>query len=428
MPPKHTAPPKEPKVLDSERGYVDDADYENGHVPVADAIARSRAGLAALARASKPPTEGAEFPLALIADQDQGSRIDAKGGQWASRLALASLRYKGDRGEASYELELKGAPSDLITERGDKSARGAEYSVLDVFDGRLLTCCDRTGLVEEVVVDPGTRRLMVTPLRAGGRDDGEPVMLLLGDGSTKKPLKAEWSTQRGGRLVIGSTGKERTDDSGSVVHHGEMWVKAIAPGTYEVESVDGTPTFNALRAAAGVGSAPPAGGASTGYAIHEAGRWSEAHQRWFFMPRKLSREPYDEEIDTAKCCNLAMVCPDAGPDGESDVDAAARPFPGGAGPAEVNVLLAPLLGFKPLRGTSDFIFVPGTNDGHILIIRTEETLEGSCDTHAAVVDLTGNVLMAGHLVEAGAKYEGVCWTKGWAGLEALEAGLAPAGA
>ena len=52
--------------------------------------------------------------------------------------------------------------------------------------------------------------------------------------------------------------------------------------------------------------------------IHEGARWSEVHSKWFLLPRKLSREPYDEIKDTKKCVNLMMAAPDgvAETDGE----------------------------------------------------------------------------------------------------------------
>jgi hypothetical protein len=38
------------------------------------------------------------------------------------------------------------------------------------------------------------------------------VALYLGDGSASKGLKCEWATQKDGKLIVGSTGKPRTDD------------------------------------------------------------------------------------------------------------------------------------------------------------------------------------------------------------------------
>ena len=36
------------------------------------------------------------------------------------------------------------------------------------------------------------------------------------------PCEVEWATQKDGKLFVGSTGKERTDDDGNVVHEGAL--------------------------------------------------------------------------------------------------------------------------------------------------------------------------------------------------------------
>jgi len=210
----------------------------------------------------------------------------------------------------------------------------------------------------------------------------------MGDGSKDKPLKCEWSTQKGGKMLIGSTGKERTDDDGNVVHQGEMWVKAIDPATMKVEHIDWRPTYTALRAAAQC----PFG---AGYLIHEGARWSTVHDRWFYLPRKMSREPYDEIIDAGKCVNLMMSCVDCPP-------------PSGAG-----ILMQPYLTKMNQRGCSDFLFVPGSNDCHIFLLRTDESLDGDIATYAAVIDLEANVLMAETLIAKNRKFEGAAWVNGF---------------
>ena len=65
------------------------------------------------------------------------------------------------------------------------------------------------------------------------------------------------------------------------------------------------------------------------------------------------------------------------------------------------------LDFLALRGCSDFIYVPGTNDCHVFVTRTEETLEGDLSTYASVIDLQGNVLMAEFKFGIERKFEGV---------------------
>jgi hypothetical protein len=148
----------------------------------------------------------------FIADQDQASRVgeDAK---WETKLASGVLKYHGNLGEGSYTLTA-GPEARLYTRRGDKDGRGAEYSALELFDGKLLTMCDRTGNCDEIkITADGT--LDIVPLVDAA---GLPVAFRMGDGKKDKALKVEWATKKDGVLVVGSTGKERTDDDGNVVH------------------------------------------------------------------------------------------------------------------------------------------------------------------------------------------------------------------
>lgn len=345
-----------------------------------------------LGKKATAPAEGASFAVAMIADQDEASMAEA--GAWESKLAYGKLVYKGDKGDASYALEITGEAT-ITTTRGDKSGRGAEYSALEVFDGKLLTMDDRTGNIDELV-----------PKEGGGFDvkplvdsEGKEVSLKLGDGKKDKPLKIEWATQKGGKLVIGSTGKERTDDDSKVVHHGEMWVKTLEPGTFKVTDMDGTPAYNGLRAAGKVGPAPAEGELSQGYMIHESSRWSDEHGKWFFMPRKASRESYEEEKDTKKCVNLMLAAPEKTPEDGS------------------GVIVQPYLGFMELRGCSDFLLVPGTKDCHFFITRTEESLDNMITTYSSVIDITGKVLMKESVIGQNRKFEGAAWVGGFGPFE-----------
>jgi soluble calcium-activated nucleotidase 1 len=335
---------------------------------------------AAMMAQEKCPEVDATFKLMFIADQDEASRIDADQPwttKWETRLGAGVLTYHGAKGDASYSLTC-GPENVLFTTRGDKSGRGAEYSALELFDGRLLTMCDRTGNCDEIfITEEGT--LDIQPLRDSS---GNEVRFLLGDGKKDKALKVEWATQKDGKLFVGSTGKERTDDDGNVVHEGEMWCKWLSPETYEIEHVDTRGMYNTLRKAAVCEH-------GAGYMIHEGGRWSDVHGKWLFMPRKLSRELYDEVKDASKCVNLMLSLPSAAAEDGSDV------------------AMQEYLDFLALRGCSDFIYVPGTNDCHVFVTRTEETLEGDLSTYASVVDLQGNVLMAEFKFGIERKFEGV---------------------
>lgn len=71
---------------------------------------------------------------------------------WQSFFAWGMLKYNGKAGDKSYSLTMVGE-TGVNTSSGDKNKRGAEYSALEVFDGKLLTFCDRTGNVDEIVLD-----------------------------------------------------------------------------------------------------------------------------------------------------------------------------------------------------------------------------------------------------------------------------------
>ena len=360
---------------------------ENGHTRIAAKIAASKAKWAALNKVGTAPTEGTGFAVALIADQDEAS---AGADGFTSFLKYGKLVYDGAKGTSSYSLDLAGE-QPLRTKRGDKAGRGAEYSALEVFAGRLITADDRTGALDEIVVCGDGFNFRVQALED---IKGEEMMMLMGDGKKNKPLKCEWSTQKDGKMLIGSTGKERTDDKGEVVHQGEMYVKAIHPTTLDIEHIDFRPIYTALRTAAEC----PHG---AGYMIHEGARWSEVHKQWFFMPRKLSREPYDEVIDASKCVNLMLATPETPDEAASEV------------------IMQDYLTKSDLRGCSDFLFVPGTNDTHIFLTRTEESLDNVVSTFASVIDLEANVLMKEELIATERKFEGAAIVSGFGPFPAV---------
>ena len=80
------------------------------------------------------------FKIALIADQDTHSKI--KSGSWGSWLKTGTLILHADR-----TLSVKWDKDMLrLTTRMAEKERGAELSDLCVFNGRLYTVGDRTGI------------------------------------------------------------------------------------------------------------------------------------------------------------------------------------------------------------------------------------------------------------------------------------------
>jgi len=82
-------------------------------------------------------------------------------------------------------------------------------------------------------------------------------------------------------------------------------------------------------------------------------------------------------------------------------------------PSGNTVLMQPYLTKSDLRGCSDFLFVPGTNDSHIFLLRTEESLDNVVSTYASVIDLQAKTLMAETLVASARKFEGMAWVGGF---------------
>jgi len=46
---------------------------------------------------------------------------------------------------------------------------------------------------------------------------------------------------------------------------------------------------------------------STGYITHEAVSWSDSHKQWIFLPRKVSKEAFNEEEDVTKGSNVMIL-------------------------------------------------------------------------------------------------------------------------
>lgn len=103
-------------------------------------------------------------------------------------------------------------PTKLTTSYSLKG-RGMELSELVVFNGKLLTFDDRTGLIYEIVND------RAIPW----------VILMEGDGKNAKGFKSEWATVKDGMLYVGSMGKEWTTAEGKFENYNPMYIKSVTP-------------------------------------------------------------------------------------------------------------------------------------------------------------------------------------------------------
>nr|XP_012611646.1 soluble calcium-activated nucleotidase 1 isoform X1 [Microcebus murinus]XP_012611647.1 soluble calcium-activated nucleotidase 1 isoform X1 [Microcebus murinus] len=297
---------------------------------------------------------GIRYRIAVIADLDTESRAQEEN-TWFSYLkkGYLTLSDSGDKVAVEWDREHRVLESHLA-EKG----RGMELSDLIVFNGKLYSVDDRTGVVYQIE----------------GAKAVPWVILSDGDGTVEKGFKAEWLAVKDEHLYVGGLGKEWTTPTGDVVNENPEWVKVVGHrGSVDHENwVSG---YNALRAAAGI--RPP------GYLIHESACWSDTLQRWFFLPRRASHERYSEKGDERKGANLLLsAAPDFSDISVSHVGEAV-----------------------PTHGFSSFKFIPNTDDQIIVALKSEED-SGKIATYIMAFTLDGRFLLPE--TEIGSvKYEGI---------------------
>ena len=297
------------------------------------------------------------YNLAIVSDLDKRSKVSSDHkGKWKSVMMKGQLKKQED-GSFSIEWIQNTTLYTKISEAG----RGMELSALVDFNRRLYAFDDRTGLVFEVYMNKAIPR----------------YILMEGDGNTDKGQKTEWATVKDGKMYVGSFGKEYTNPDGSIKNTNNMWVSVIdSRGVITHE--DWTNRFNKLREAAGC--------PYPGYMIHEAITWSPHRKQWVVLPRRVSKEPYDENEDERRGSNTVLF--------------ASEDF------SHIEVRhMTPL---TPTRGFSEFKFLPGSKDRIIVALKSEENEEkGTQNSYITVFDVDGTVLMEETEIPGAKKFEGL---------------------
>lgn len=297
---------------------------------------------------------GTRYRIGVIADLDTSSRSEKKL-TWFSymRRGYVVVSQSGDEVAVEWDADRVVLESH-ISEKG----RGMELSELVVFNGKLYSVDDRTGIVYHI-------------------DDNKAVPWVIlpdGDGSVAKGFKAEWLAVKDERLYVGGLGKEWTTTSGEFVNNNPEWVKVVG-FRGDIQHENWVPKYKSLKSAAGI--EPP------GYLIHESAAWSDTLQRWFFLPRRASKERYEETADERRGTNLVLTC---SPDFKDIVASQVGP-------------LNPTLGF------SSFKFVPNTDDQIILALKSEEDA-GKIASYIMAFTLDGRILLPETKI-GDVKYEGL---------------------
>ena len=216
-----------------------------------------------------------------------------------------------------------------------------------------------------------------------------------------KGFKAEWLAVKDKHLYVGGLGKEWTTTEGVFVNNNPEWVKVVG-FRGDVQHENWVPKYNSLKSAAGI--EPPGEdltsgllmiasnfflyvelipSSSAGYLIHESAAWSDSLQRWFFLPRRASKERYEETADERRATNLALSC----------------------SPDFKDIIVSRVGPLNPTHGFSSFKFVPNTDDQIILALKSEEDA-GNIATYIMAFTLDGRILLPETKI-GDVKYEGL---------------------
>ena len=176
------------------------------------------------------------MPFAIVSDLDKRSAVPGKKPKWRAVLkrvrvvqspiaavfvppltrpacfSQGDLVYDG--ASKTFSVEWK---SDVeLTSAHGEAGRGMELSELVMWNGRLYSIDDRSGIVFEIV-DPKGPAPHVTP----------QFILTEGAGDTDKGLKGEWMTVKDGQLYVASFGKEYANNDGTIKNTNNNWIAVI---------------------------------------------------------------------------------------------------------------------------------------------------------------------------------------------------------
>jgi len=291
------------------------------------------------------------YKIVLVADMDKDAKLEKK---WKSILKYGILVR-----DALGHYSVDWTEDREIHSTFNDGARGMELSDLCYFNDHLYTFDDRTGVVFEVFEGEGE----IVPVH----------VLSDGDGKKSKGFKAEWCTVKDDMMYIGGMGKEWTSPKGVLENYDPMWVKVI-DREGRIRHLDWRDNYLKLRE---VTETP-----FPGYLLHEAVVWNPITHRWLILPRRVSKEIYDEVLDEERCGNIML---EATEDFQT---------------VDVHQNMGPL---AMERGFSTVKLIPYRED-ELLVLKTKE--KDSVETFISVITVRGVVLMRETKV-GDIKFEGI---------------------
>ena len=239
------------------------------------------------------------YQLYLITDPDNQSSTDS------SELLIAKMNLSVDPSLDEFvefdRLYQVGSLYRTVTKDTEKTKNvkidGDEYSDLIRYNGKLLTCCDATGIVFWVDPKNADKNIEEDAILNGASSEtivARPQHIITHkDGSA---MKLEWMTS----YPSGVPGKDHLlmGGHGTTEKHKEVFILNALNNT--IESYNWGPFYNKIAKHLNV--------QSTGYVVNEAIVYSEDHQCLVVAPRVISRsEPYSELVSYNNGCGKVLL-------------------------------------------------------------------------------------------------------------------------
>ncbi|KAH9365869.1 hypothetical protein HPB48_004608 [Haemaphysalis longicornis] len=308
---------------------------------------------------TKPVVYGRKvrYKIACIADLDTDSKLKGTSNTWVSYLKVGYLVVDREMSEINIEWEEE---MTLLKGQFSMGGRGMELSELVVFNGKLYTMDDRTGVIYEI------RGKKMIPW----------VMLADGSGdATKVHGKLEAVKLNGFTSVCHALKRYQAPCARQL----SEITKPLSPGG-RVEHRDWRDNYRKLCEWAKYG--PP------GYMIHEAVAWSHRFGEWFFLPRRASTTAYNDVEDEEKGANIML---------RTD-------------PQFARVRVSQVGPLLPTHGFSSVKFVPSLRsseqDTLILALKSEEH-KGKTATYITVIRVEDGKVLYPETKIGDYKFEGV---------------------
>ncbi len=311
-----------------------------------------------------------EYKVAVIADRDVYS-YDEKRNLWTSLLLFGTVRYipSSISGAETYQVEWDTSSQKELTGVLNEKKRGLELSELKKFNKKLYTCDDRTGILYEI-----NKKYQLIARYIFSDGNGE---------DTAKGFKCEWMTSKisgnKAELFVGSMGKEwNHPTTGAIITRDPMYIKKVTyyptSDSVMLEHLSWQLVYEKVKEAVLVRMKQDTNSNKSiekGYVLHEGVEYNPWNKRWYFLPRRVSLDTYDEKLDIEQGSNYLVSTNEQFED------------------IKVVRIDAPIV---PTRGYSSFKFIP-SHPTHIIAIKSEELEDNKVQTFVTIFTTEGKVLL-----------------------------------